>query len=266
MRREIFTLPSGAQLEFRGTTVAEEDAMTAQKKREFQHVNDLLSACCLGVVDPGPYPNLQAGDKPDWDKMLGGDRGAAFIYLRTISFRDGKDYDFDWSCPACKKRREYRVDLLSEFPVQPLSEESAEAFREGRGFEIVVDGKKVTYRHAIGSDAERFELLSEQHEDQASSVSLYCRIKSVEGLKQGEILPWLQGLSSDDAEDLRDAVDEMDCGFDLDTEMNCRCGFNTMIQLPFVIAFFLPGRKRNKRKKSRRLKHLASAHSERMES
>jgi len=254
MRTEIFQLPSGAKVELRAMTVADEDLVTSGKSnRQSKMIGALLDACCLRVVDPGPYGSLAEGDKPDWNKVLGGDRFAAFIYLRTISFRDGTLYDFETQCPACGKRGEYRVNLLEELPVQELSEESAAVFERGGTFNIEIGGKTVSYRHALGSDEDRFEKLQEQYPDRVSSCALRTRIKKIEGLSESEFLNWLSELTSDEAEDLRDAMDENDCGMDTEIEITCRCGFTSVLDVPFDASLFLPGRGRRKRKRARRL-------------
>lgn len=260
MRQETFQLPSGAQVEFRAMTVAEEDLLSSQRgKRQALIVDKLLDACCVGVVEPGPYSDLSKGQKPDWKKMLGGDRYAAFIWIRTISFRDGHIYEFDTTCPRCEARGEYTVDILDEFTVQEMTADSLEVFRAGGTFATQIGGKTVRYRHALGSDEERFEKLQEAEPDKASSCALRTRITEVEGLGGKDILAWLSKLSSEDAEDLRDEMDENDCGIDTETEVRCqKCGNVSLMDVPFGIGFFLPGRGRRKRKKQRRLKRSAT--------
>ena len=109
MRQEVFTLPSRVQIEFGQVLVAHENKMAAAVKAKRANVDRVLSQVmtdvAVGVVDPGPYDFLEGGGKPDWDRMLKGDRLVAMLDVRKLSYRDGHLYDAKLRCPqgACSQ-------------------------------------------------------------------------------------------------------------------------------------------------------------------
>ena len=255
MSTSIFPLPSGAQIELRPMTVADENTLASTKKRHMTRaLNKLLDACCLRVVDSGPYAKL--GQKTDWPNMLQGDRFAALLKLRAISYPDGAKYVFDARCPACGKRFEWEVDLEEELEWYELDEEGVERLQSGKPYATSVAGKKVLFNNAFGRDEERFEKLLEQHPGRMSSVSMEVRIKEVEGMKRTDVLDWLDGLTAGEAEQLREAFDDVECGVDTEIEIECPnqlCRHSYAVELPFD-QFFTAGRKSLSRKRKRRQK------------
>lgn len=257
-KTETFDLPSGAKIEFRALTLKEENILASSRgRRQHSALDRVLSACVVQVHDAGPYKDL--GQKPDWDKMLQGDRFVAMIRLRVISYREGEDYQFKTTCPDCKKRTEQSINLLSELPVRPLSEEAMEAMVNGAPFTAEIAEAKVTYSLSFGEHAKRAEKLREQNPKRTMAAALRSRILEVEGVDKRDILDWLDGehgdfpgLTSDDAEDLRDAFDRVDCGIDTEIEVECpSCWAVWSLSLPFDDGFFLPQRGRKKRRQER---------------
>ena len=259
-RTEIFDLPSGAKIEFRGLTLKEENLLASARGRKQETALDrVLSACVVEVHDPGPYKNL--GQSPDWDKMLQGDRFVAMVKLRVISYREGEEYSFRAQCPDCGARSEQTVNLNTELPITPLSEEARAAMSSEEPFTIEIAGKTVTFSLSYGSHAKRFEKLREQNPKRPMAAALRSRILDVEDLERRDIMNWLDGeaggfdgLTSDEAEDLRDALDQVDCGIDTEVEVECpKCWSSFALSLPFDDGFFLPRRGQRKRKEKRRL-------------
>ena len=261
MRTEMFDMPSGARLEFRSLTIREENLLASSRGKSMEKtLNRVISDCTVSVVDPGPYNHLSAGGSVDWAKMLQGDRFVAMFLLRLLSYKDGDEYTFKAQCPACNRRDFQTVNLREELPIQELTEEAQETFKSGGLFSVTVDGKLVKFRLPLVEDAHRLEKLAEQNPGRDMAVAMRLRIKEVEGLEASEILDWLDGgktgdpLSSEEAEVLREAFDEVDCGIDTEIEVQCRCGAFNDVTLPFDAAFFLPSRVKGKQKrKGRRL-------------
>lgn len=262
MRTETFDMPSGAKLEFRALTIREENLLASSRGKSMEKtLNRVISDCTVAVVDSGPYSHLSAGGSVDWTKMLQGDRFVAMFLLRLLSYKDGDEYTFKAQCPACNRRDFQTINLREELPIQELSEEAKETFKSGGLFSVTVDGKGVKFRLPLVEDTHRLEKLMEQNPGRDMAVAMRLRIKEVEGLEASEILDWLDGgatgesLSSEEAEVLREAFDEVDCGIDTEVEIQCRCGAVHDVTLPFDAAFFLPSRAKSqkKQKKGRRL-------------
>lgn len=259
-RTEVFDLPSGAKIEFRALTLREENILASARGRKQESALDsVLSACVVQIVDAGPYRDL--GQRVDWDKMLQGDRFVAMVKLRVISYREGETYSFMTQCPECGQRSEQSVNLNTELPIQPLSEEARDALVNDTPFTVEVGGSKITYSLSYGAHAKRFEKLREQNPKRPMAAALRSRILEVDGIEKRDIMNWLDGeagghdgLTSDEAEDLREAFDRVDCGIDTEVEVECpKCWASYVLSLPFDDGFFLPRRGQRKRKEKRRL-------------
>jgi len=255
VRTETFDMPSGAKLEFRALTIRDENRLASSRGKSMEKtLNRVISDCTVTVVDPGPYSHLSAGGSVDWNKMLQGDRFVAMFLLRLLSYKDGDEYAFKAQCPACNRREFQTINLRDELPIQDLTDEARETFKNGGLFSVTVDGKEVKFRLPLVEDTHRLEKMTEQNPDRDMAVAMRLRIKEVEGLEASEILDWLDGgktgdpLPSQEAEVLREAFDEVDCGIDTDVEIQCRCGAFFDVSLPFDAAFFLPSRAKGKQK------------------
>lgn len=274
MRQEIITLPSTCQLEMRQIMLREENKMSSAMKSKKQSLSrvmsEVLTSCTVGVIDPGPYSFLEVGGAPNWDDMAKGDRFAAMIELRCISYTGGEMYDAELRCPelTCRNKFVWQVDLKKDLFWQMFSSESVSRLKTGEPFETVIAGKKVKYTIALGKTDRLFRRLCTQHQGREMSAALRSRIVEVEGLKASEIMDWLdgergryEGLSSDDAEELRNAFDLVDGGVDTTTEATCpRCSTDFEFSLPFS-GIFLPGkeiatRKRKEREKAERMREM----------
>ncbi len=258
-KTEIFDLPSGAKIEFRALTLKEENILASARGRKMESALDrVLSSCVIGIHDKGPYAEI--GENPNWDKMLQGDRFVAMIRLRCISYRDGEEYSFMSQCPECGKRGEQSVNLTEELTVRDLSDEVKATMADETPFKVEIAGSNVTYSLSYGAHAKAFERLREQNPKRPMAAALRSRILEVDGVENRDIMNWLDGekkgftgLTSDEAEDLRDAFDIADCGVDTEVELECpKCWAAFVINLPFDDGFFLPQRGRKKRKSKRR--------------
>jgi len=255
-RQEIFTLLSGLRVELKAMQVKDENKLASLKgKRKVARAFDtLLESCCMGVLDPGPYPDIDAGKPLNWQNVLQGDRFKAMIFLRSISASDGSRYEFNARC-ACGKRVDWEIDILKDLYEQRLPEESKVKLSSKEPFEVTVAGKKVHFHLSFGRDQHRLEKLMEQHPDQPSSCALETRIIDVEGIDRTKVLAWLDELTSGEAEELRAAFDAVDCGVDTDVEVECSdpsCQNTFVVTLPFE-EFFMkrPSTRRRKQRESR---------------
>lgn len=257
-----FNLPSGASVELRPITVAEENMLgTLARDGSVEAAMDaLLAACCPRIIAPGPYPGLVADAPPSWPDMLQGDRFFALIALRSISYRDGEVYEFDAGCP-CGTRVLWEVNLLKDLYVQHLSEASAAQLRAGHAFATSVRDTAVEFHLDFGRDNLRAEKLALDHPDRKAAIGLWKYINAVEGVDPAALLDWLGDLTAGEAQDLRETFAEADCGVDSDVEVQCqRCGRPFVVALPFE-EFFV--RRPSSIRRHRTSKHSGSRRSTR---
>lgn len=264
MKRQPVQLPSGAVVEMRQLTVKEENYMAsaARSRRGSQEkvLIDILSRCTEGFIDPGPYPGAEQGNQVKWKEMLAGDFYAAMLGLRKISYREGSAYDIDVKCPnrGCNNKFGWTVNLDTDLTVKMLPEESAEKFKNGEPFVVEIDGRKVSFKLQMVSDSEFQDKLERRFIGREMACMLRTRITAVEGVDSKDMMNWLdgedrgphEGLTSDDAEDLRAAFVEVDCGVDTEVEVECtrsNCRDVFTLDLPFS-GIFTPGRAAKKRK------------------
>jgi hypothetical protein len=141
-----------------------------------------------------------------------------------------------------------------------LPESSKDALVSKRNFTTKVAGRTVTFRLAYGRDDQRLEQLLEQYPDKPATCQLEPRIVSVSGetpeapvldrKSTVSVLDWLRGLDAGDADDLRVAFDEVDCGVEVDIDIDCpKCDSPSTVQLPFE-EFFSTVRSRRRQRRS----------------
>jgi hypothetical protein len=255
MRTESVNLPSGAIVELRALSLADENHLNEANKRRKKDSNplvEILGRCTLRVIDPGPYPFMRAGEPAQWGKMLRGDFWWALLELRALSYRDGDTFDMVLRCAdrTCKNRWEERFSLRKDLPMIALSRAAAEHLREKQPHETTIDGRKVSFHLPIGDTEDEIERMRDKFPGRGMACTLRAYIEDVEGLERREIMDWLDGegarskwpgLSSDDGEQLRAAFFAEDCGVDTTIHTECpRCGTETSADLPFD-RLLLPG-------------------------
>lgn len=267
-------LPSGLVVKMTPLRMADENrlAQAAKSSENFETVIETVLASRLGaVVDPGPYPRLLEGGDVVWDDLLSGDTFAAMIDLRKISYDDGATFTvLDLQCPSgqCPKF-DYDIDLDVDLVRRDLDDVGAEHVRSGAPLVCQVDGKQVSFTLATGSTVKRVRKLDAQYPKRMMATRMRSRILSVEGVDPLEIMNWLDGnngaskvypgLRAADAERLRDAMDQHECGIDTEVELTCEhCGRKYMINLPFDAGFLAPGIGIAQRKRKRRLGSTSS--------
>lgn len=268
MRQEVITLPSSAQIKFRQLMMSDENTLAdalKNKRSELDTVlTQILTDCAVSIIDPGPYDFLEVGDKPNWELMSKGDRFVAMLELRCMSYKEGHILEVDLHCQdiSCKNAFSWEVNLNEDLVRQDLPEESIKTIKEGQAFEVVIDGKKVHYTIALGKTEKLVEKFAEQYRGRDMAAGIRARIIKVEGVETRDIMDWLDGegktdfpgLTADDAEELRDAFDRVDCGVDTTLEAECpKCRDWSEFVLPFT-GIFLPGKGISKRKKEARAK------------
>lgn len=258
-----FRLPNGLHVELRGSKLRDqklfEDALRDGSLS--RATTEILAACTVRVVDPGPWGRAVVDGALDWTKVSTGDRLAALIRLRQISWPEGHLLRADLACASCPaKQRVFgvNVDLRpeaegGELAVFELPEESVARIRAGQPFETTVAGKRVTFGPALGEHEERMEALSEGDRDRYGTEvhTLALRVLSVEDVHPNDVLRWLADLDLGDADALDEAMDEQDGGIDLGFTATCPRGHQMLSVVPFDLEFWRPHRARRERRRQR---------------
>lgn len=249
---EIITCPSGLTGRVRAMLVREERILADRKlAKAGGQVDELLAACWTETLDPGPY---DFGEKTiDWGKVLQGDRFAALLKIRALTY--GPEYAFGVTCQndACRARLEWELDLC-DLPCRPLSEESRAAFVAGNRFETRLPdaGKRVWFRLLTGADERKIPQIRRGAGERLLSAMLAFRIVEVEGVEARETRRFIEDLTMRDADFLVDEFDRVDCGVDTTVEVECPECFATQdVDLPFDRTFFMPAKERTARRRDR---------------
>lgn len=264
------TLPSTMQLTIRPLRVSEENQLATarglSRAKQEALLNRVLAACVQEVVDPGPYPLDAGAPAVPWDDALTGDRIAMMIALHRISYTDGEYLFVDRvQCTGCRGIYGHRVHIEDDLPLRTLTPQACATLRSGDAFLATVAGHTVAFALQSGQTDRRYEKLREMYRGERDiTAALRARILDVTApdgtrVDRQEVADWIDGakgkhpgLSSADAEALRDAMDAVDCGYDLDVEAICPdCGYMTVFALPFD-AVFAPGTARKERRRARR--------------
>jgi hypothetical protein len=236
----VIECPSGLRGEIRGLKVKELDYLADRRlAKSGQQLDRILAGCWLETLDAGPY---QLGDSGlDWDQVLQGDRFYTMLQIRSASL--GAEYAFAVMCQggACGRRFEWEVSL-DEIPVQKLSDEGRACFRKDNRFETVLPGtgKRVWFRLPVGADEKRLAKHRQAREGELWSTMLALRVVEIERVENGHKRRFLEDLDVADAEHLRCAFDQADCGVETTIEVECpECLLVQDVELPFDRGFFL---------------------------
>ncbi|WP_428262162.1 hypothetical protein [Haliangium sp.] len=239
----VIECPSGLRGEIRGLKVKELDYLADRRlAKSGQQLDRILAGCWLETVDAGPYSLGERG--LDWDQVLQGDRFYAMLEIRAASL--GATYAFAAMCQggACGCRFEWEVSL-DELPVRALSDDARQNFRDGNRFESVLPGaaKRVWFRLPVGADEKRLAKHRQARQGELWSTMLALRVVEIEGVAGGDKRRFLGELDLADAEHLRRAFDEADCGVETTIEVECpECALVQDVELPFDHGFFLAQR------------------------
>lgn len=266
-------LSSGAEVEIRKLNLADESILsqcrTANRDKSEKLIRQVMDRVTQRVIDPGPYPFLSHGKSVPWKKVIGGDLIDAMLQLRMYSYKEGDKITVpNIKCGSCRSAFSWEVNVDKDLIWQPLSEESQYKLKNDELWTTEIQGYTVYFTLATGDTEGLYRKLTKQNRGRDTACGFRSRIRKVEGpdgeIDANEILDWLDGndgrstkypgLLSEDAEELREAMDLADGGVDLEVEATCPepdCGESVWFDLPFD-TLFLPGTGIRKRKMARR--------------
>lgn len=254
----LLDLPSGLSLEARKIKGHELAAMAERAEAAgATELTDVLRGCFLGVIDPGPYPDLKAGAAaPNWMQVLKGDVLVAIFKLRRASIPDGDNYLFHVRCEECGHRYDWEIASLAEdLPVKPLPEESKRVLAQRGRFESqTLSGVTVTHRLMTPSDDKPMKDFLRQIKRKNPGVlerlaNLSVTIDGVQGAERDVMKRWnfFKGLDLGELNDLREKFEAIEGGIDLEIRTRCHgvdgCGWEQDLILPLRQTFFSPRKK-----------------------
>lgn len=252
----ITELPSGLKVELRKLRGQELiDLAERARSNAPQRISQIVAPCSVAVIDPGPYPFVLADKPVPWGKLLRGDLIAALLALRVASVPDGDVYDFPVRCERdeCHARYEWRIQsITNDLPVRRLSDEAKARLASGDArFEAhTLSGVRVTYKLMTEEDDEPIRKLMKLLERKAITMveTLAAQTRSIEGVTEDpndirKRQRFFASLDYDELLDLRQKLDEQDCGVDSEIRTTCtECGWEQDLNLPFGKTFFMPGK------------------------
>lgn len=210
-----------------------------QAMRSGLFLDKILSACWEQTSDPGPYHF--EGSKPDWSKVLIGDRVYALIQIRNRTW--GSNFPFKIQCTnaGCRQRFDHTLDL-NELPVKPIADEDKAAFSDGNRLTgHLPDGRAFEFRLLTGADEAK-------NIKQAGSMTdflgvLKSRIYGIENLDDRGITSYFDESDLSVAYDVLAEMDRHDCGVETKIVVECPdCREALDIEIPFGQGFLTPPR------------------------
>jgi len=224
MHMYTFELPSGAVIEIREMTGAEEELLTNQRLiRSGDAVNRVLANCILRLGE-SEQPTLN-----DILNMLSGDRLFTLVRLRQVSL--GDEVELDLVCPnqACRVKNHIIVNL-NDLVVIPYGEEREFTFT------LPGSGKKVKFIHLDGNKEKRLAQMQEPNITSAMMI----RILEIDGAAPSKKA--FAEMSMRDRTALRSEMLRVDAGIDTNIECGCEsCGTLIRTKLEAEPSFLFPG-------------------------
>ena len=238
--------PSGLIGGVRGLKTKEANLLASSTRRKrFQIVDQILSACWSSTIDQGPY-DFDDGI-PNWDNILQGDQQYILIQIRIATF--GPEYIFRAQCDnqVCREPFQWQLSL-DELPVHRLSNDDRTRFKAGNRFETMIDGRKFVFCLPTGHTAKKAAKQRDHLKQQMATLAMRMRILEIENVEAHEMRRFIDDMELNVIRELIAIFDEHDCGIDGDLEIECEeCGGIQEITLPFEGEFFFPDRSKKKK-------------------
>ena len=218
-----FELPSGAEIELREMTGAEEELLTNQRLiRSGDAINQVLKNCILRI---GEIAEPAMKDVLD---LLSGDRLFVLVRLRQISLGDEVELALHCPSPACRGTSHTTVNL-EELEVTPYGAEREFEFR------LPGSGQLVRFGYLDGHKEKRLAALKES----TISSAMLIRILTIDGAAPSKKM--LSDMAMKDRAALRAEMARVDGGIDTLVELECEaCGAPLRTRLEAEAPFLFP--------------------------
>lgn len=231
----IIPCPSGLELEFRPSTLDDEDRFAAANQPGHEKERDValdrwMADLWTGTPKRGPYPSL--GERRDPGDLLSGDRTCYLVQFRNDAY--DPVMEIRAKCPG-GHTIETEHDLRT-LKTHPLPKASAEKFRRGEPFEITLPrtGRTVQWQMLTGRLEIALLQMLQEFPDHPKSEGMAVRVVAIEGFdpetgldpESGEDMQgWIRKLPSRDGKAFQDAVIDAECSVETIIDVTCRtCG------------------------------------------
>ena len=184
-------------------------------------------------------------------EMLTSDRLYILYAIRVLAY--GPTYGYDYKCPDCGFQSRDEVNIM-ELDIKFLDE--ADSFDEP--FVETIDGIEFEFilpRGRMEQAAEKYTSRAYRRGTDGDPYQLYMvsacvkRMGDKEFKNANQAIIDIQKLPARRFWELRDAIDDHDCGMPDTVEAECaRCGYITDITLPMSAEFFRPRSRRGRQR------------------
>lgn len=205
------------------------------------------------IAGPGGRGNMmyelisRCIDKPSKGKMVFGDYligDVVFLFMMIRVHTYGPEYSFEHPCMHCGKNFAVHVKMPDELGVYVLED----GFEEPFFVDLPVSKQRVGLRLLRVRDEKEIESYVESYQGPSKNPDhtyrLAKHIMSVGDEQIGkdnfrELLGQVRQLHSRDSEKIRNALDENDCGVDVQLKRTCeQCGRVNQVLVGFTPEFF----------------------------
>lgn len=182
-------------------------------------------------------------------EMLLGDRLFCLMHIRSLSY--GDRYNFEFQCGKCGAQSRRELDLLKDIPLV----EADEKFSEPYEITLPISGTRVGLRYFRGSDEAKISAYSDRESKKGNALAalgdvayvyrLARHVALIDGKPpefEADALRLVERLEGPDSRIFREAVDTHVIGFTMSTSIRCSsCGFeHDDVGVPMTGEFFRP--------------------------
>ncbi len=228
-------------------------------------LSGLIKACCVRVVDPGPYALGKDGEV-NWKRVIAGDLALALVRLRAISIppsHDGEVFKWKVTCPneSCvdesiasdgsEKRARHTLFWevrLCDLPIIPLSDEARALVKAGNDSfpGKLLDGRRFTFKLPTDEDGAvirkllRDNGITAKANDAAQAREMLkpfitaSVVTSIEGVPRDRVHQEVVDLDFWSIGDIQAQVGVADCGIDSFKGVCDACGTEFDIAVPLT--------------------------------
>jgi len=238
-------LPSGLSAMMRRMKVREQNVLAdLRNTRNSQPLMKVLEACFGKILDRGPY---EAESKIDWTRVLIGDHFSAVLQLLSVTYPGAYQFSVQCGNEQCNATIHWEIEPL-QLPVKKMSKKTQQRFIESNRFETSLAGKKIVFQLLRTDAMDKFVRLRKYTPDEMISRQMEMAIVEVEGVGRRDIHDWIVDLDADEAQGLREAMEEVGCGIETTIEVRCvECFREQEVEIPFGRDWYSGRRKRPKK-------------------
>lgn len=198
----MITCPTGLDIEVRELRSKDLALLSNRKlQRRNLHLDRVMEACVIEVMNPGPY-ELNAAGKLNWQKVYNGDRIHALLQLFSMSYDPMVSFENPCQNKQCRERVYWDIDL-SDIEMRPFTEEQLDNFSSSNQFAVTLPGSgdRLWLKFLLGEDeqllAKRVRQAREKSRRRHSSyimpsdqqLSMAHQIVKIEGMVDGDRWP-----------------------------------------------------------------------------